>query len=483
MKTSLIIDNLKKDSANGKKTLRYNPLTEDLVTESAAATLQDALQAADSAQKAYLKWRNVGPTERRKVLLNAADILESKIEEFRKITANEVGSSALWSDINLLGAAAVFREAASLVTQVQGETLPTDKENTLSFTLRQAVGVILSIVPWNGPGLLAARAIAYPIAFGNSVIFRASENSAASHYLIVDSLYKAGLPAGVLNYLTVAPEDSEVVTDALIAHSAIKRINFTGSTKVGRIIAEKSATQLKRCLLELGGKAQFVVLKDANIAGAVDAAIFGSFLYQGQICMSTERFVVDEKIADKFAREFSLRAEKLPVGDPALDKDCVVGPLVNQRSGEHINKLIDDAVSKGAKIITGGKASGTSMKPTILDYVTPEMDIYHEETFGPVTTIVRFSHEADALTVANDTHYGLSSAIFSQDISKALEFAKNIEAGCVHINGATVQSEAQAPYGGVKNSGYGKFDGRAVIDEFTEVKWITIEPADQKYPF
>ncbi len=483
METELTIDNTRRASASGKTFERRGPVSGDLVTTAAAATVADAQDAADSAAAAFKAWSRTGPTQRRAILLKAADILETKLEAFKSAMALEIGAAEAWAMFNVMGSAALFREAAGLTTQIQGETIPTDKPGTLSMTLRQPAGVVLSIVPWNGPVLLAARAIAYPIACGNSVVFKASESSPMTHALIAEALYEAGLPAGVLNFLTNAPEDAADVIDALIAHPAVRRINFTGSTRVGRIIAQKAATQLKPCLLELGGKAPFVVLDDADLDGAVNAAIFGSFLYQGQICMSTERFVVDSKVADAFVAKFAQRAAALPVGDPADGAACVIGPVISKASGSRINGLLDDALAKGGKIVAGGKADGAIMPATVVDHVISDMEIYEEETFGPVTTIVRVDSVEEAVRVANDTPYGLSAAVFGRDVTRALDVASRIEAGCVHINGATVQNEPQAPYGGMKQSGYGRFDGRAVIDQFTELKWVTIEQASQPYPF
>ena len=397
--------------------------------------------------------------------------------------AREIGASELWAGFNVALAANLFREAASLATQIQGEAIPTDKPGAVSMTVRQPVGVILSVVPWNGPVVLAARAIAYPIVCGNAVVFRGSEASPKTHALFVEVLHEAGLPAGVLNFITNATDDAPEVIDALIAHKAIRRVNSTGSTRVGRIIAEKSARHLKRCLLELGGKSPLVVLRDANIDAAVKAAVFGSFLYQGQICMSTERIVVDEAIADIFVQKFAARARGLKMGDPANGDACVIGPMAFKESGERLNALIDDAVKKGGKIVAGGYADGAVMPATVIDHVTPEMSIYDEETFGPVTSLVRSKDVEDAIQIANDTSYGLSSAVFSQDAALALKVAMRLDSGSCHIDGATVQNEAQAPYGVMKDSGSGRFDGRAVIDEFTELKWITIEPVEQAYPF
>ncbi len=482
MDAQLLIDNESRAASGGATFERRHPTTDAVVTRAAAGTVGDAVAAVESASKAFKSWRNSPPSERRRILLKAADALEAKTPAFIEAMALEVGASALWAGFNVYLAATCFREAASLATQIQGETLPTDKPGALSMTVRQPAGVVLSIVPWNGPVVLAARAIAYPLVCGNTVVFRASEASPRTHQLVAEALVEAGLPPGALNMLTNAPADAAEVVDALIAHKAVRRINFTGSTRVGRIIAQKAATQLKRCLLELGGKSPMVVLDDADLGDAVNAAVFGSFLYQGQICMSTERFVVDESVADEFVSRFAARAKELSSGDPVSNPNCVIGPMISRDSGPRINALIEDAVGKGAKIACGGYAEGAVMPATIVDHVKPGMKIFDEETFGPITTVVRVRGVDEAVAMANDTEYGLSAAVFGRDATRALSVAMQIDSGSVHVNGATVQNEAQAPYGGTKGSGYGKFDGRAVIDEFTELKWITLEPSGQQYP-
>jgi acyl-CoA reductase-like NAD-dependent aldehyde dehydrogenase len=482
MQTQLIIDNEARGAREGKTFERRNPLTGDVVTEGAAASVDDAIDAVESAAKAFETWSQSGPSQRRAVMLKAADIIEARAGEFVETMMSEVGAAQLWAGFNVFLTAQLLREAAGLATQIQGETLPTDKPGTLSMTVRQPAGVVFSMAPWNGAGVLAARAIAYPIVCGNTVVFRASETSPRTHSIIAEVMHEAGLPAGVLNFLTSSAEDADRVVETIIAHPAVRRINFTGSTPVGRIIAEKAGRHLKPVLLELGGKAPLVVLDDADIDGAVNAAVFGSFMYQGQICMSTERFVVDDKVADEFIAKFTARTRELVSGDPMSDPDAVVGPMIRPESGARINGLIDDALAKGADILVGGPADGASMAATIVDNVTPDMFIYDQETFGPITTIVRVSGVEEAVQVANDTEYGLAAAVFGRDTTRALQVANRIQAGHVHVNGATVQNEAQAPYGGTKASGYGRFDGRAVINEFTELKWITIEPSDQQYP-
>lgn len=483
MKSQLLIDNKWIDAQDGSVFERRHPVSDALTTQAASASVLDANLAADSAHAAFKAWRKSTPSERRRLLLKAADILEAKTPQFIEVMAAEVGASALWAGFNVHLAANVFREAASLATQIQGETIPTDKPGALSMTLRQPVGVILSIAPWNGTVVLAARAIAYPIVCGNTVVFRGSEASPRTHALVAEALVEAGFPPGVLNYLSNAPDTAADVVNALIGHKAVRRINFTGSTRVGRIIAEKAATHLKRCLLELGGKSPLIVLDDANVDEAVKAAVFGAFLYQGQICMSTERMVVDEKVADDFVTKFAAKANELRSGDPLDNPQCVIGPMINPSSGVRINALLEDAISKGAKVVCGGVANGAVMPATVLDYVDASMRIYDKETFGPITVVVRVKSAEEAVMVANDSAYGLSSGVFGRDVNRALAVAMDLEYGSVHVNGSTVQNEAQAPYGGTKQSGYGRFDGRAVIDEFTELKWLTIEPLVQNYPF
>jgi acyl-CoA reductase-like NAD-dependent aldehyde dehydrogenase len=379
-------------------------------------------------------------------------------------------------------AANMLREAGAMTTQIGGEVIPSNNPATvLAMGIRQPAGVVLAIAPWNAPVILGTRAIAMPIACGNTVVLKASETCPGVHRLIAQCLVEAGLPKGVINVITNAPKDAPAVVEALIAHPAVRRVNFTGSTAVGRRIGELCGRHLKRALLELGGKAPLVVLDDADIDGAVNAAVFGAFMHQGQICMSTERIIVDEKIADAFVEKLAARAAQLPAGDPR--GHVVIGSLVSLQSAEKMDALIADAVEKGATLKAGGKRNGTVVEATVLDGVKPGMRVYEEESFGPVKPVVRVRDEAEAIRVANDTEYGLSAAVFSRDVQRALRVAAQIQSGICHINGPTVNDEAQMPFGGVKGSGFGRFGGRAAIDEFTELRWITIEDPKQSYPF
>ncbi|QGU08795.1 Vanillin dehydrogenase (plasmid) [Corynebacterium occultum] len=482
MQTQLIIDNKPTDATNGATFERVHPLTGEIVTTSAAATKEDSIKAVESAAEAFTTWSKTGPSERRMILLTAADILEQRSDEFVKAMMEEVGAAAGWAHFNIFLTTQCLREAASLASHITGETIPTDRPGVFSMTVRQAAGVVFSMAPWNAPGVLGMRSIAYPLVCGNTVVFRASEGSPRSHQILAEVLHEAGLPAGALNFISNAPHDAAEISEAIIAHPAVRRVNFTGSTAVGRKIAEACGRHLKKPLLELGGKAPLVILDDADVDGAVNAAVFGAFMYQGQICMSTERIIIDNAVADEFIEKFTARVNELTAGDPRTDKKAAIGPMYRPDSGARINAMIDDALAKGAVVANGGKADGAAMAATVVDHVKPGMTIYTDETFGPITTIIRVNGVDEAIATANDSEYGLAAAVHGTDSTRTLDAALRIEAGHVHVNGATVQNDANAPFGGVKSSGYGHFDGRAVINEFTELKWVTIEPSDQKYP-
>ncbi|MBN9475451.1 MAG: salicylaldehyde dehydrogenase [Bordetella sp. SCN 67-23] len=478
----LLIDNEDRDATGGATFVRRDPVTGDDSTRASAATVADARAAADAAAAAFPAWAALGPNERRRLLNRAADLLEERTPEFIARMIAETGATRGWAGFNAHLAAGILREAAAMTTQIAGEVIPSDVPGSLAMAVRQPVGVVLGIAPWNAPIILGTRSIAMPLACGNTVVFKVSELCPATHHLIARTLSDAGLPAGTVNVVANAPDDAPAVVEALIAHPAIRRVNFTGSTRVGRIIAQSAARHLKPVLLELGGKAPLLVLDDADLDAAVGAAAFGAFMNQGQICMSTERLVVDDAIADAFAARFAAKAASLPAGDPRRD-DVVLGAVVTPEAIQRIRRLIDDAVSKGAKLIAGGSIEGNIMAATVLDKVTPAMEIYGEESFGPVVCIVRVSGTEEAIRVANDSEYGLSSAVFSRDIARAMEVAKRIESGICHINGPTVHDEAQMPFGGVKASGYGRFGGKAGIHEFTELRWITVQTTPRHYPF
>lgn len=477
----LLINDEARDASGGATFERRNPVTGEVATRAAAASVADANAAADAADAAFATWSALGPGERRVRLLRAADLLASRADDFAAAMTAETGATAPWAHFNVHLASNMLRDAAALTTHVAGQVLPSDRPGTLAMTVRQPAGVVLGIAPWNAPVILGTRAIASPLACGNTVILKASEMCPHTHRMIAECLVEAGLGPGVVNVVSNAPENAGEIVEALIAHKAVRRINFTGSTRVGRIIAQTAAKYLKPVLLELGGKAPFVVLDDAVVDHAVNAAVFGAFMHQGQICMSTERIVVDEAVADEFVGKLADRANALTVGDPASG-NTALGSVVDEGTIKRCMELIDDAKSKGAQVIAGGTAEGTLMKATVVDKVTSDMRIYHEESFGPIVCVVRGKGVDNLVSIANDTEYGLSSAVFGHDVTRALDVAKRIEAGICHINGPTVSDEAHIPFGGTKDSGYGRFGGLAAIDEFTELRQITIEQGSQQYP-
>jgi benzaldehyde dehydrogenase (NAD) len=393
----------------------------------------------------------------------------------------EIGATEGWARFNLMLAAGMVREAAALTTQISGEVIPSDKPGCIAMALREPVGVILGIAPWNAPIILGVRAIAVPLACGNTVVLKASEQCPRTHALIVEAFAEAGLPEGAVNLVTNAPSDAGEIVGALIDNPNVRRINFTGSTAVGRIIAVRAAQQLKPVLLELGGKAPLIVLEDADLDEAVKAAAFGAFMNSGQICMSTERIIVVDSVADAFVAKFQAKVGAMPVGDPREGK-TPLGAVVDQKTVDHVKGLIADALAAGATQVNGGAADGVLMPAHVIDKVTPAMKLFREESFGPVVAVIRAKDEAEAIMLANDTEYGLSASVFTRDTARGLRVARQIKSGICHVNGPTVHDEAQMPFGGTKGSGYGRFGGKAGIDSFTELRWITIETQPGHYP-
>lgn len=462
---------------------RLNPMDGSVASRAPAAGPADAVRAVEAGAAAFTTWRQTGPGARRALLLKAADALEARTADFVAALPRETGATAMWAGFNVHLAAGMLREAAALTTQIAGEVIPSDVPGSLAMGLRQPAGVVLGIAPWNAPIILGVRAIAAPLACGNTVVFKGSELCPETHQLIAQAFVDAGFPPGVVNYVTNAPADAAAVVDSMIAHPAVRRVNFTGSTKVGKLIAVTCAQHLKPVVLELGGKAPLVVLDDADIDAAVNGAAFGCFANSGQICMSTERLIVDNAIADAFLDKFIAKVSALPLGDPRGPNPVVLGSVVGMSTVTHCNTLIDDALAKGAKLLCGGKATDTLMPATVLDHVTPAMRIYGEETFGPVKCVVRVNGVEEAVACANDNAYGLSAAVFGGDAGRALAVAQRIESGICHVNGPTVHDEAQMPFGGVKGSGWGRFGGKAGVAEFTDLRWVTLQTGERHYPF
>lgn len=456
---------------------RTEPLTGTVASTAPAMTVDEASAAVDRAAAAFPAWSTTTPDERRRLLNRAADILERRIPDLQRLMTAEVGATRAWVHHNTVMGVNNLREAASMTTLVGGDVIPSNKPGVLNLAMRRPLGVTLGIAPWNGTMSLATRSVAVPLACGNTAVMRGSELSPGSHLLLGEVFAEAGFPDDVVSVITNDPADGADIVTALVEHPAVRHVNFTGSTKVGRIVAELAAKHLKPVLLELGGKNSLIVLEDADLDAAVDAAVFGSFMYQGQVCMTTGRIVAHEAVADEIAQRVAERAAALRVGDPREDDDVQLACLIGEPQAAAVSQLVEDAVARGARVLAGDERDGVYVRPTVLDGVTPDMRIYYEEAFGPVASIVRARDAEHALEIAND-----SESIFTHDVTRALDLASRFETGNVHINGPTLAVESQTPYGGVKDSGYGRFGGTDSIREFTTVQLVSINQ-DQHYPF
>jgi benzaldehyde dehydrogenase (NAD) len=480
---SLLIAGQWKHSESGKTYESFNPYTGEVATTAAAATPVDVEEAVDAAQSAFPAWPSLPPSKRRQYVLAAAEAIEARASEIIDAITSEMGGPSAWGRYNVKVLVEKLRYAADCSYQgLTGQVIPSENPSRTMIAIRKPAGVVVSLVPWNAPALLVGASVPAALVLGNTVVIKASEQTPRTHCLVAACFADAGFPDGVVNLITNAPENASGVVEALIAHPSVRRIHFTGSTRVGRLIAEKAATYLKRTVLELGGKAPCIVSADADLDRAVSAAAFGSFANSGQGCLSTERIIVDGSIADEFCRRLAAVARTIVYGDPR-DSATVLGPLVNEAAVKRLTELVDDAVASGGRLLAGGQAVGRCFAPTVLSGVTPAMRVYQEESFGPLASVVIVDGAEEAIRVANDNDYGLSSAIFSRDVTLALDLAKRLNAGMSHINGTTLDDEPQIPFGGVKDSGYGRSGGTAGLEEFTELQWITIKgPQVTRYP-
>lgn len=456
-----------------------NPATGEVFARVQQAGAEEIEQAIDAAYRASKSWGSSLVAEREELLLRTARVVETRTPEIRDALIDECGSAfnkALWEIEYVLD---LLRSTAGDVRHVFGETLPMSMPGQVSMSVRRPLGVIAGIAPFNSPFLLSMKKIAFALSAGNTFILKPSEETPVSGLKIAEIFEEAELPPGVLNVIPGVPAE---VGGKILADPRVRMITFTGSSRTGKHLATEAAKHLKKFTLEMGGKSPLIVLKDADLDYAVDAAAFGILLHQGQVCMASSKVIVEAALFDEFRDRFIEKVRSIKVGDPR-DPDTVVGPLIRPQQCEFIDGHIQDAKAKGAEVILGGSHDGRYYQPTVLTGVTRDMRIYNEETFGPVVSIIPARDSEEALTIANDTDYGLSAAVITNDLQRALDLSLRLESGMVHVNDCTISDEPHVPFGGVKNSGFGREGGRYSIEEMTELKWITIQLGKRAFPF
>jgi acyl-CoA reductase-like NAD-dependent aldehyde dehydrogenase len=460
-----------------------DPYTGDVVAQVPAGGADEARQAVEAAAAAFPAWAESLPAQRQAIFLKAADLLEGRRDEVVDLLARETGCTFGFAMFQLGFVPGLLRQAAAIAYAPVGTVIPSDHPGTLSMGLRRPVGVVAAIAPWNAALILSARSIAAPLALGNTVVLKPSEWSPIVGGTIWSEVFaEAGLPEGVLGVVTHAPGAAGPIGDVFTSHPAVRRINFTGSTRTGRLLAEAAGRNLKRVVLELGGYNPLLVLADADVEYAVNATAFGAFLHQGQICMSARKVIVERSIADEFTSRLAEKTAALKSGSPA-EPDTIIGPLINGDALATVKRRVDDAVARGARVLAGGDAVGPCYQATVLADVPDDSELAREETFGPVLAVEVVGSEDEAVERANATRYGLSAGIITSDPDKGFALAQRLEAGIVHVNDQPVGDEPQMPFGGVKDSGWGRFGGQAVIDEFTELRWITVQSGTHPFPF
>jgi aldehyde dehydrogenase (NAD+) len=471
------------DAPGGHTFADVNPATGEAFTRIPAADATTATRAMEAAERARVEWGELPPAVRAGIVLEAAQVWDRRRQELEQMLTTETGAVRAKAGFEVGYCTELLRQAASLTYQASGEVAPSNVSGKINYFIRKPVGVVSVIAPWNFPYILTLRAVAPALALGNAVVLKPSEETPLAGGLLVAEVFEeAGVPAGVLNVITCARADVEAVGDVLVTHPAVGVVSFTGSTATGRRLAEKAGRCLKRIVLELGGKSPIIVLEDADLDLAVSAVAFGGFFHQGQICMATTRILVEHSLADALATQLVDKIGTLKMGDPS-DPETAIGPITSPTQLDKICAHVDDAVARGAKVLVGGRRRGPYFEPTVLAGVTPQMRCYHEETFGPVVALTPVRNADEAVRLANDTSYGLSAAIITGDPKRGLALAERIQSGIVHVNDSTVHDEPHAPFGGIKASGLGRHGGRAAIESFTEIRWVSVQTERRHYPF
>ena len=471
------------EAANGRTFEIRDPWSGGVIGTAAAGDADDTRSAVEAAHEAFATWSQSLPHERQRVFLRAADLLEQRREDVVVLLARETGCARHFAEQQLEFSLSLLRQCAALPYAATGQVLPSDVPGTQALAVRRPVGVVGAIAPWNAPLTLSGRAIAGPIALGNTVVLKPSEEAPVSGGALWAELFaEAGLPAGVLNVVTHAPGEAGLGGDELIAHPLVRRLNFTGSTTTGRRLAEAAGRHLKRVLLQLGGQNPLIVLEGVDLDYAVDAAAYGAFVHQGQVCMCARRIYVEQAVAEEFSELFAAKVASLPIGDPG-DPRTVVGPLINQWALAAVTRRVEEAVARGARVLAGGRPQPPCYPPTVLTDVPEDVELALDETFGPVVVLDVVADRDEAVRHANATGFGLTAAVLAGSSAEGLEVARRLVAGIVHVNDQPVNDEPQMPFGGTRDSGWGRFGVGFAVEDFTELQWLTTRDTPRPFPF
>ncbi len=470
-------------ATSGSEYANHNPWTGQILNQVAAGDAEDARNGIAAAHAARDRWANVTPSDRQRVFLRAAELVDSRADEIANLLALETGCGRHFANVQISFSASLLRQAAGLAFVPTGQVMPSDRPGTQAYAVRRPVGVVGAIATWNASFVLAGRAIVGPLAVGNTVVLKPSEESPLTGgALWAELFHDAGLPPGALNVVTHAPGDAGTIAEEMIANPNVRRLNFTGSTVVGRRLAESAGRHLKRIVLQLSGQNPLIVLADADLDYAVEAATYGAFVHQGQVCMCARLIYVERPVLEDFTARFVDKVARLPTGDPG-DPTTVIGPLINQWALSLVTRRVEEAVALGARVLTGGRPQPPCYPATVLTNVPATAEIAFEETFGPVAILEAVDNADAAVERVNQSRFGLTAAVLTGDPYRGMELARSLESGIVHVNDQPVNDEPQMPFGGVKDSGFGRFGLGFTAEEFTDLQWVTSRADPRAFPF
>ncbi|GAA1044540.1 aldehyde dehydrogenase family protein [Streptomyces murinus] len=458
----------------------FNPYDDEKLASITVATVDEVDQAYRAAERAQKAWADTNPYARRSVFERVLRLVEDREQEIADLIIAELGGTRVKAGFELHLAKEFLRESVHLALRPEGRILPSPGEGKENRVYRVPVGVVGVISPFNFPFLLSLKSVAPALALGNGVVLKPHQNTPIAGGTLIARLFEeAGLPAGLLN---VVVTDIAEIGDAFIEHPVPKVISFTGSDQVGRHVATVCAANFKRSVLELGGNSALVVLDDADLDYAVDAAVFSRFVHQGQVCMAANRVLVDRSVADEFTEKFVAKVRTLKVGDPS-DPETVIGPVINSAQANAVSGVVEQALAEGATALVHGGTTNNLVEPSVLTGVPADSSLLQQEVFGPVVFLVPFDGEEEAVRIVNDTPYGLSGAVHTGNIERGVSFAKRVDTGMFHVNDGTVHDEPIVPFGGEKHSGVGRLNGETTLEAFTTVKWISVQHGRSGFPF